>query len=71
MKQPRKPTLSQKKIIAGAGLDPEKWMVRFENSTHLHIVDRSIEQRELRIIDRKTGKIIERPSGSAGDMKKP
>lgn len=64
MKQPKKPTLAQKKLIADAGLDPEKWMVRLENKTHLHIVDRGIEQRDLQIIDKQTGQIVERPSGS-------
>lgn len=58
MKQPKKPTLAQKKLIAGAGLDPEKWMVRLENRMYLYIVDRGIEQRELRTIDKQTGKCV-------------
>lgn len=62
MKQPKKPTLEQKKIIAGAGMDPEKWSVRFEDRKYLHIVDRGIEQRELQIIDKGTGRVVERPS---------
>lgn len=61
MKQPKKPTLAQKKIIACAGLDPEKWMVRLENRTHLHIVDRGIEQREQKTIDKQTGKCVACP----------
>ena len=59
---PRKPTLSQRKVIAGAGLDPERWSVRMENQYYLYLVDRGMEQRETAIIDRKTGKIVRNPS---------
>ncbi|EET60385.1 hypothetical protein BRYFOR_07581 [Marvinbryantia formatexigens DSM 14469] len=58
MKQPKKPTLAQKKLIADAGLDPEKWLVRYEDNRYLHIIDRGVlEQREVHIIDRQTGEI--------------
>lgn len=69
MKQPSKPTLAQKKLIAGAGLDPEKWMVRHENRIYLYIVDRGIKQRQLCIINRKTGRLEEpheRQTGETG-----
>ncbi|WP_298515572.1 DUF6906 family protein [Marvinbryantia sp.] len=63
MKQPKKPTLAQKKLIAGAGLDPEKWMVRYEDNGYLHIIDKGVlEQREVHIIDKQTGQIVKRPS---------
>ena len=61
MKQPRKPTLDQKKLIDAAGLDPDKWSVKFEDAIYLHLVDRGMEQRELRIIDKQTRKIVEAP----------
>lgn len=69
MKQPKKPTLAQKKLIAGAGLDPEKWMVRYEDNRYLHIIDKGVlEQREEHIIDRQTGQIVARPSDGNGNM---
>lgn len=61
MKQPKKPTLPQKKLIVAAGLNPEKWSVTMEDKLYLHLVDRSMEQREIQIIDKKIGKLIERP----------
>ena len=67
MKQPKKPTLAQKKIIAGAGMDPEKWSVRFEDRKYLYIVDRGVEQRELRVISKRTGKYVVHPGRKAAE----
>ena len=61
MKQPKKPTLSQKKLIVAVGLDPYKWSVRYDGEQYLHIVDRNLEQREVRIIDKINGKLVESP----------
>lgn len=58
MKQPKKPTLAQKKLIVDAGLDPEKWSVKLDDAMYLHLVDRGSEQREIHIIDKMTGKLI-------------
>ena len=58
MKQPKKPNLSQKKIIAGAGLDPDSWSVRNENKQYLYLVDRGMEQRQNIIIDKVTGEVM-------------
>ena len=38
MKQPKKPNLSQKKMIVGAGLNPDQWSVRDENKQYLYLV---------------------------------
>lgn len=62
MKQPKKPTLDQKKQIKSAGLDPDKWSVRNENKQYLYLVDRGMEQRENIIIDKATGEIMKEKS---------
>lgn len=59
MKNPKKPTLEQKKLIKSAGLDPDKWSVHFEDADYLHLVDRHFEHRDVRIIDKKTGHVAE------------
>ena len=58
MKQPKKPSLEQKKMIEAAGLDPEKWYVKMEDKLYLHLVDKGLEQRQIHIIDKATGKLI-------------
>lgn len=58
MKQPRKPTLAQKKLIVDAGLDPDSWSVKLDDALYLHLVDRGMEQRQIHIIDKATGKLI-------------
>lgn len=50
MKQPKKPTLAQKKVIDSNGLKPDEWLVHYENSTHLHLVHK--ETREIKILDK-------------------
>ncbi|MCI5996135.1 MAG: hypothetical protein MRZ45_09380 [Blautia sp.] len=47
-------------MIRKAGLDPEKWLVLFQDMYYLHLVDRGMEQREPVIIDRLTGEIAGR-----------
>ena len=54
MKQPKKPTLAQKKLIVDAGLDPEKWSVTHENEIYLYLVERHFEGRDIRVIDKAT-----------------
>lgn len=58
MKQPKKPTLEQKKLIMRAGLNPDEWSVRNENKQYLYLVDRGMEQRENIIIDKETGEVM-------------
>ena len=52
MKQPKKPTIDQKKMIQRAGLDPGNWCVMKENRQYLYLVDRSMKQTV--IIDKTT-----------------
>lgn len=56
----RKPDRTQSWLIRKAGLDPEKWLVLFQDMYYLHLVDRGMEQREPVIIDRLTGEIAGR-----------
>ena len=55
MKQPKKLTLSQKKLLVNLGLSPKEWMNLFEDDLYLHIVkkdssDRKIIEKEERVI---------------------
>lgn len=56
MKQPKKLTLSNKKLLVKVGLNPEEWMVRFEDKQFLHIVNKATSK--IRIIDKKKGEVI-------------
>lgn len=58
MKQPKKPTLAQKKIIRSAGLNPDEWSVTHEDREYLHLVERHFERREIRIIDKKNLDVV-------------
>ena len=62
MKQPRKPTLEQKKLIVAAGLDPGKWSVTHENEHYLYLVERHFEGRDIRTIDKSTQEVIKEKS---------
>lgn len=66
MKQPKKPTLEQKKLIVAAGLDPEKWMVKMEDKSYLHLVERHFERRDIRIIDKATREVMKEKSHEKG-----
>lgn len=56
----QKPDRTQSWLIRKAGLDPEKWLVLFQDMYYLHLVDRGMEQRDLVIVDRITGEIAGR-----------
>ena len=43
MKQPKKPTLAQKKIIKAAGLDWHTWNVIGEDNISLHLLSKNPE----------------------------
>lgn len=66
MKQPRKPTLAQKKLIVDAGLEPGKWSVIHENESYLHLVERHFEGRDIRIIDKATREVMKEKSPEKG-----
>ena len=55
MKQPKKLTLANKKLLGEFGLNPNEWMNLFEDDLYLHIVkkdssDRKIIDKEERVI---------------------
>lgn len=60
MKQPKKPTLDQKKMIQRSGLDPGSWCVMKENRQYLYLVDRSLKQTV--IIDKATLEVMQEKS---------
>lgn len=60
MKQPKKPTLDQKKMIQRAGLDPGNWCVMKENRQYIYLVDRSLKQTV--IIDKATLEVMQEKS---------
>lgn len=60
MKQPKKPTLDQKKMIQRAGLDPRNWCVMKENRQYLYLVDQSLKQTV--IIDKATLEVMQEKS---------
>ena len=62
MKQPKKPTLDQKKMIQRTGLDPGNWCVMKENRQYLYLVDRGVERRETVIIDKAPLEVMKEKS---------
>ena len=55
MKQPKKLTRDQKKLLVDFGFNPKEWMNLFEDDLYLHIVkkdssDRKIIDKEERVI---------------------
>lgn len=53
-----RPRRAQRKIISSSGLNPDKWLVVFEDKLYLHLVDKGIERREGHTIDKKTRKVV-------------
>lgn len=51
MKQPKKLTRLQKKLVEFVGLNPEEWMCHYEDNTYLHIITK-IDPAEMKIIDK-------------------
>lgn len=47
MKQPKKLTLSQKKLLVNLGLPPKEWMNLFEDDLYLHIVKKDSSDRKI------------------------
>ena len=66
MKQPKSPTLEQKKLIVDAGMDPEKWSVTHENESYLYLVERHFEGRDIRVIDKATREVMKEKSPEKG-----
>lgn len=55
MKQPKKLTLKNKKLLADVGLNPMEWMNYFEDDVYLHVIRKT--DRAVVIIDKKERKI--------------
>ena len=55
MKQPKKLTLKNKKLLADVGLNPMEWMNYFEDDIYLHVIRKT--DRAVVIIDKKEGEI--------------
>ena len=53
MKQPKKLTRDQKKLLVDLGLNPKEWMNFHENEMHLHIVRKGSS--DWKIIDKRKG----------------
>ena len=47
MKQPKKLTLSQKKLLVDLGLNPKEWMNLHEDELYLHIIRKGSSDRKI------------------------
>lgn len=47
MKQPKKLTRDQKKLLVDLGLSPKEWMNLFEDDLYLHIVNKNSSDRKI------------------------
>lgn len=47
MKQPKKITLANKKLLGEFGLNPNEWMNLFEDDLYLHIVKKDSSDRKI------------------------
>lgn len=47
MKQPKKPTLAQKKIMTGAGLNWKTWNVVYEDNVSLTLISKKSGKRKI------------------------
>lgn len=56
MKQPKKLSLANKKLLVAVGLDPAEWMNLLEDTDYLHIIHKSSS--DTKSIDKKEMVII-------------
>lgn len=54
-----RPRRAQRKIISLSGLNPDEWLVVFEDKLYLYLVDRGIERREKHTVDKAAKKVVE------------
>ena len=54
-----RPRRAQRKTISLSGLNPDEWLVVFEDELYLYLVDRGIERRETHVIDKAAKKVVE------------
>ena len=55
MKQPKKLTLKNKKLLADVGLNPMEWMNYFEDDVYLHVIRKT--DKAVIIIDKNEREI--------------
>ena len=55
MKQPKKLTLSNEKLLGEVGMNPAEWMNYFEDNDYLHVICKT--DRAVVIIDKKEREI--------------
>lgn len=56
MKQPKKLTRDQKKLVSKSGLNPSEWMCLLEDALYLNIIHK--DMLKTKIIDKKKGVVI-------------
>ena len=56
MKQPKKLSLAQKKLISRCGLNPKEWMCKSDSKEYLCVVSASMEEK---IINKNTLEVTE------------
>lgn len=56
MKQPKKLSLANKKLLVAVGLDPAEWMNLLEDMDYLHIIHKSSS--DTKSIDKKERVIV-------------
>lgn len=58
MKQAKKLTRAQKKLVDQCGLFHTDWMCHYEDDSYLHIVRKGTSPAEIRIIDKSKKKVL-------------
>lgn len=56
MKQPKKLILRQKKLLERVGLNPDEWMMRFEDKNYLHLVNKDCSR--VKVINKEEGTVL-------------
>ena len=65
MKQPKKLSLAQKKILSMHGLHPADWMIKFERKNEICVIEKSSGME--RLIDKNAVPEIKKSPGKFGD----
>lgn len=62
----KRPTWRQGNLMADAGLDPNQWLVAFEDGRYMHLVEKYFERRETCIIDTVEKCVVKSPGAWQG-----
>lgn len=63
----KRPTRQQGGLMADAGLDPNQWLVAFEDGRYMHLVEKHFERREICIIDKAEKCVVKSPGACQSD----